>query len=350
MRVYFISGGQDGSSYVRCLLPMIHNGWWGQKTSLRGKTDSTDRMYEGAMSADVVVFQRPMQGEMLEAAKLLKLKGKKIVLDLDDTYSPHSGLPRLLGEMIEQQIDGKLEQVNNMLNDFVKEADLVTVTTPFLKAEYERFNKNVVVIPNMVDPDDWYTPKRNQSDKVRIGIVGSAVMNKDCQQITPLLRKLGRRDDVQLVILGMPSKKEVEARKFYMHEIAYWNTMNIEWHHAVPQADYMKKLNDLELDIMLIPREDNYFNHCKSNVKFLEASMCEIPVIAQGFSTGDSPYQSDLYVSICENLKEWEEAVESLINDKEMRLRMGKLAKQYVLENYNIKNTAHLWKDEYKKL
>ena len=41
---------------------------------------------------------------------------------------------------------------------------------------------------------------------------------------------------------------------------------------------------------MLIPRGENYFNRCKSNIKFLEASMCEIPVIAQSFTTNDSPY------------------------------------------------------------
>ena len=55
--------------------------------------------------------------------------------------------------------------------------------------------------------------------------------------------------------------------------------------------DYFDTLNDLELDIMMIPRKDNYFNKCKSNIKFLEASMCEIPVITNYFK--DSPYEKD---------------------------------------------------------
>jgi glycosyltransferase involved in cell wall biosynthesis len=128
--------------------------------------------------------------------------------------------------------------------------------------------------------------------------------------------------------------------------------MNIEWHHAVPLADYMDKLNDLRLDIMLIPREDNYFNRCKSNVKFLEASMCEVPVIAQGFPDGNSPYQGvdEKQLVICNTIDEWSVAVNALILDKSRRTEMGKSAKKYVLENYNINNNAELWRKEYVKL
>ena len=192
---------------------------------------------------------------------------------------------------MERQVDGKIKEIDRLLKEFAGIADMVTVTTPFLVKEYAPFNKNVVVLPNMVDPDDWDKPKRTKGSRVRIGLVGSTIMNKDSLLITPLLRKLGRREDVQLVIFGLPPESEKEVRKYFAHEIAYWNTMNIEWHPAVPIRDYFGTLNDLELDIMLIPRQENYFNKCKSNVKFLEASMLEIPVIAQTFE--DAPYNDD---------------------------------------------------------
>lgn len=352
MKVYMIPAGYDGCAYVRCLLPQIQNGWWGAMCSLRSGKESNEQMFKGAKEADIVVFQRPMQKEMFEAAILLKQLGKKIVIDNDDTYSPMSGVPRMMTEILERQIDGRLQDINTMLKEFASIADLVTVTTPFLAEEYKPYNKNVVVLPNMVDPDDWDTPKRNKGEKVRVGIVGSAAMNKDSQALTPILRRLGKRDDIQLVLFGIPSLLQEQARKYYGHEIAYWNTMNVEWVPSCQVADYMPTLNNLELDIMLIPREDNYFNRCKSNVKFLEASMCEIPVIAQGFTTGDSPYQGkdEPYMRVCLTLDDWEKNINELVADKKLRRSIGKKAKEYVLKNYNIHNTYKLWKKEYEKL
>lgn len=353
MKVYMIPAGYDGCAFVRCLLPQIHNGWWGTMASLRSGKESNEKMLEGARAADIVVFQRPMQKEMLEAAILLKEMGKKIVFDNDDTYSPLSGVPRLMTEILERQVDGRLQDINTMLKEFSRIADLVTVSTEFLADEYRDFNANVKVLPNMVDPDDWDEPKRTAGNKVRIGIVGSSAMNKDSQVLTPILRELGRRDDIQLVMFGIPALSEEKVRKFYLHEISYWNTMNVEWQPSVNIADYMSTLNNLELDIMLIPREDNYFNRCKSNLKFLEASMCEIPVIAQGFTDGKSPYQGkedSKYMRIAVTVDDWRKNIEELIVSKEVRREMGKKAREYVLNNYQIKNNAHLWQKEYQKL
>lgn len=308
------------------------------------------------MASDIVVFQRPLQQEMLEAALLLKEEGKKIVMDNDDTYTQQNGMPKVMAEMMERQIDEKIEQIDQRLKEFAKIADLVTVSTDFLANEYRHLNENVVVLPNMVDPMDWPTPKRNKGKKVRIGLVGSVAMNNDTKRMVRLLRTLGKRDDVQLVLFGLPpdTKEFEEIRKYFMYEVSYWNTFNVEWHPAVSIADYFASLNNLELDLMLIPRDDNYFNRCKSNVKFLEASMCEIPVIAQGFPDGLSPYQVNpedaKHMLIANSNEEWEFHVNRLINDKKLRRTMGKDARKYVLKNYNITNKAHLWKEAYQKL
>jgi len=352
MKVYHIAGGYDGCFYVRCMLPLIQNGWWGAKTSIRMKPESKQQMLKGAMASDIIVFQRPMQQEHLEAAKLLKQMGKIIVMDNDDTYKSNGGLPKVMAYMLERQIDEKMNDIDARLKEFAKIADLVTVTVPFLAKEYEPYNKNVLVTPNCVDPDDWDTPKRNEDEKVRIGLVGSVAMNNDTKYITGLLRKLAKRDNVELVVFAMPPKETGnETRKFFQHEIAYWNTMNVQWQPSVPLPEYFSTLNNLKLDIMLIPRDDNYFNRCKSNVKFLEASMCEIPVIAQGFEDGLSPYNQDAEaLKLVYTLDQWETAIDELIANKELRRELGKKAHEYVLKNYNIKDKAKIWLDAYKKL
>jgi len=86
---------------------------------------------------------------------------------------------------------------------------------------------------------------------------------------------------------------------------------------------------------------------------FLEAGMCEIPVIAQSFTTNDSPYDKDLNgengILIKDNSK-WMEEVDKLIKDKELRRTIGKNAKKYVLDNYSIQRNAHFWEEAYKTI
>jgi glycosyltransferase involved in cell wall biosynthesis len=346
MKVYFVGNGYDGCYYVRCLQPLIHNGWDGTKTSLASQRATPEQMFQGAMNADVVVFQRPSDEMRVQVVDLLKQAGKIVVFDNDDTYKPNSGVPFQMAHA------ENIEKIDKNLMDFVKKADIVTTTTEFLAEEYREHNKNVYVLPNCIDPDDWDEPLKNESDKVRIGLVGSVTLNGDYDIIVPLLKQLSERKDVQLVVFGLPPKGDAfkVMQESHKKEIEFWNSLNIDWQPLVGMNDYFETLNELRLDIMLIPRAENYFNKCKSNLKFLEAAMLEIPVIASSFSDGNSPYDKDIDGTnglLCKTLDDWQVAIDTLVNNKEIRQEMGKNAKEYVLKNYDIKSHANNWKKLY---
>ena len=333
---------------------MIWNGYDGFWKSLRTSKATNAQMFDGAIKADVVVFHRPLDRKMLEAAKLMKEYGKVIIMDNDDTYVKDSGVPTQMFGPLSGKIKNAVEAIDTTLKEFAAISDLVTVSTETLKQEYIESNGNVVVLPNCVDPMDWGKPKRNKGDKVRIGLVGSVASNKDYEQIIPLLDRLKDRDDVQLVLFALPEKKKGTewVVEMYKPEFEFWNKYKPEWHHFCQIKDYMDTVNGLELDIMLIPRHDNYFNRAKSNLKFLEASMCEIPVIAQAFSTGDSPYQGTedaKHMVLCETSEDWIRETERLIMDREGRETMAKGAREYVINNYNIRNNAKKWHEAYLK-
>ena len=79
-------------------------------------------------------------------------------------------------------------------------------------------------------------------------------------------------------------------------------------------------------------------------------SMLEIPTIAQSFR--DSPYEEldgKIGIKITDNSK-WLEAIMDLANNKEKRLKMGRDAKQYVLDNYTIQKNAYKWAEAYNKI
>lgn len=342
MKVYYVAGNYDGCYYVRCLQPLKANGWAGDLMSIYAKPANREISAKKCLEADVVVFQRPDDPAKVQAMKALKAMGKKIVFDNDDTYKIDADVK--LKEATQQRV--------KVIDDALGVADLVTTTTNFLADEYRKISDNVVVIPNCVNPNDWDEPLKNETDKIRVGFVGSvANTNDDYNHIKKTIKALNKRKDVQLVVFGMPvvSSDTKEVAKLYKKEYDFWGSLDIDWQPLVRMDQYFETLNSLRLDVMLIPRGDNYFNRCKSNIKFLEASMLEIPVVAQSFTDGLSPYDG-LDIPLAVTDEDFLREVTKLIESKDLRQSIGKKSKEYVLENYNINKNAHLWANEYKKL
>lgn len=356
MKVYYIGGAYESCYYVRCLQPLQANGWDGDKISLHSPKASPDKMIKGAMNADIVVFHRPIQKEMYEAAVLLKEAGKKIVMDNDDTYQSNSGVPVQMFGKDREKLDSAINHIDNQLKKFASISDLVTVTTEFLKKEYEGYCKNVVVLPNCVDPFDWDEPEVNDTGKVRLLVTGSVASNRDYENLIPLLEKLKDRKDVQLVLQALPADKPdlQQAREMYKPELDFWNQYNVEWYPFMTLPEYIEFVQKLKIDIMLIPRHDNYFNRCKSNLKFLEASMCKMATVAQSFPDGNSPYETN--PNDIENLvlatdsQDWVDKVLELIDNKQKRDILKNKSHKYVLENYDINKQSYKWKEAYKKI
>ena len=355
-KTYFMSSQYKGCSYVRCLLPTLHGGYNGSVTSLYGDLKDYKTVIAEMKNSDIIVFHRPQNVDAHIVAVELKKIGKKIVFDNDDTFKLDKGNPFYTKKVYGKY--GNVKKHSRLMDNFIRNADATLTTTEFLAEEYRKINKQVFVIPNCVDPDDWSEPKRNEGDKVRIALVGSVTCSKDFEGIKDIIKKLDKRDDIQFVIFGLDDKKHRDKNKIvegiYKDEYKFWDSLkNLEHTPWSKMHEYFDTLNDLKLDIMLIPRAENYFNKCKSNVKFLEAAMCEIPVIAQGFTDGNSPYDKDLNgkngILIKDNSK-WEEEIERLIKDKKLRRAIGKEAKRYTLEHYDIKNNVYKWEEAFNQI
>ena len=343
MKTLMVTNSYKGCAYVRLQLPAWHEGF--------ELAETADGMIERVKYADVVVFHRPESDEHYEIAKKLKKEGKKIVMDNDDTFRLSS---HPLAQFTPEAEEVELKRREECVVRFLKIADLVTTTTEILANEYKENNENVVILPNCIDPMDWEEPLHNETEKVRIGLVGSVAMEYDYRHIQDVLRKLSDRDDVQLFMFGLGNKTHREnnpkVTEAFQDDYDFWDSLDIEHQPWCDISEYPTKLNEARLDIMLIPRRSNYFNQCKSNVKFLEASMCGVPVIAQSFENG--PYEEltdDIGLKIEDN-SEWEEKIESLISDKKKRRGMGEKAREYVIKNYNIEDRSHEWEDAYAKL
>lgn len=352
MRAYFVTSGNWGCYIVRCLLPLVANGWDGDQTSIRYGTKTPENKMLATKQAEVVVFHRPEDANKLKLAQILKKQGKKIVFDNDDTYKDHDAV-RLNEYFDKERVDRGMAKVNSITDAFIIEADLVTCTTEWLAQEYRKLNANVVVLPNCVDPFYFEEPLKNEGDIVRIGVVGSVITSTDLDVLIPIVKHYEKDKRVRIVCFGLPPNRKQNpiVESIYRDEYKFMDSVDVEWHAAVNADVYYDKINSLKLDMMIIPREDNYFNRAKSNLKFLEASMFEIPVIAQGFADKMSPYQvnpeDSKHMVIVEDNSQWIPEIEKMIADKAGRQEMGRKAREYVIENYEINKKAHLWDEAY---
>lgn len=355
MRVYYIGSGNAGCYLVRCLLPLMANGWDGDITSINPLNKTPEDKTRAAKAAEIIVFHRPETPQKIELALHLKKLGKKIVFDNDDTYKDHDSV-KLNDYFDKERTMRGLEALNKHTDAFIIEADLVTTTTEFLADEYRKLNPNVVVLPNYIDPFYFDEPIRNETDIVRIGVIGSIVNSSDIEILAPIIKHYEHDKRVRIVVLGLPPNRKTNpvVEKIYRDEYKFLDSVDIEWHATVNVDKYYEKINSLKLDMAIIPRDDNYFNRAKSNLKFLELSMFEIPVIAQGFSDGKSPYQVNPkdaeHMVIVNDNSQWIPEMEKLITNKELRREMGGKAREYVIENYDIDKNAYKWEDAYKTI
>lgn len=351
MKIYFVGGQYKGCWYVRCLLPMIENGWKGNYVGLGDSAKPVELVAAEMRDADIIVFHRANTNWHHRIAMELQKMGKIIVFDNDDTYQLDEFHPFF--NLDDRGFEENKEKINNVINNFIRNSDLVTCSTEYLAKEYREINQNVVVLPNCVNPDDWDTPLRNEGEKIRIGIVGSTAYHHDFERIKDVLTKLDQDPRVQLVMMGLVKKTSDNPKisEVYDDEYSFWESLkNLEHMAWVPMDEYFDTLNELRLDMMLIPRRENNFNKAKSNIKFLEAAMLEIPVIAQSFP--DGPYEEiehDVNGMLITNDGQWMQCIEKMMS-KVVRDRISKAAKEYVLKNYNIKDKAYLWKETYKQI
>lgn len=338
MKILFLNGSYPFCYYYRGYLPAVYsnNLCVGEFIKTYQMPDP-NKIREMASRADVIVFQRPQGKETYELALRLKSLGKKIIFENDDTYS---AIPlERLGNDKERAL---AVEIQSNLVRFLELADGAIASTDTLADEYRQVNSNVVTLKNCIDPLDKFTVRKNDTRKLRVGLIGSVTSNDDYLHIKEQIRKLDERGDITLVIMGV-KRSDGTFLPTMKEDHDFWASLNnVEWHTYTPITRYMSFVASLALDVAIIPRKDHYFNKCKSNLKFLEMSLLKIPVLAQDFD--GSPYQQDSeYLTLVKENEDWYNYLIDLKESPSKYIEKALKAHDYVLEHYNIKNYAQEW-------
>ncbi len=218
--------------------------------------------------------------------------------------------------------------------DLIAMADLVIAGNDYL-AEYARHhNDNVVVVPTVIDTDRYVpidAPRSTTDNTVIIGWTGSLTSVVHLEQALPMLRELQKKYGERLRFRIISDR--VFADPQLNVESVIWNAEN--------EVD---QLHDIDIGIMPMP--DDEWSRGKCGFKGLQYMGMGKAVVLAAVGANTSIVQDGVNGFLAHNPNEWIEKLSRLIDDAELRTRLGCAARTTVEERYSVK----AWRDRYLQL
>lgn len=225
-----------------------------------------------------------------------------------------------------------------LMEENLRVADMVTVSTEPLARQMRQYNDNVVVIGNYIDAAVLDYP-RHAWDGLTVGWAGSATHAADFAAVSPYLREFYRR---------RPSLRWHSFGHDYGSQTGATRRRFTRWRDIV--EDQQAYHASMRWDIGVAPLADTVFNASKSDLRAKENAAAGIPAVYSRVG----PYAATVVHGetgfLASNRREWLEALNTLADDADLRERMGKQARGQAA-GFTIQGTGgQLWLDALNRL
>ena len=141
-----------------------------------------------------------------------------------------------------------------------------------------------------------------------------------------------------------------QLRPVVLHDQEFFDALKSPNKIFKPAATYDKYLNFLHsCDISLQPLDDSKFNRYKSDIKFLEAAIGGLAVVASPTVYADSVKHEETGL-IARTPKDWKQMLSKLARDANYRKTLGENGKKYVLRERMLMQHIHKRIDWYSDL
>lgn len=282
--------------------------------------------------SEAVVLQREANPHVLDViAQLAKLK-KKVIFEIDDLLTD---VPEYL------TVHEHCVKMRPHLEEALRMADAVTVSTGLLKEQLAVHNENIFVVPNCAStafpPINHYDVEADPAARVpqaTLLIASSDTVRVDFIMLT-LKRLLDEKDlAIKLVGIGPPGK--------FLKEKGF----DIEVHPMMEYDHFKAFLAGQENAIGLIPLDDSVFNRCKSAIKYLDYGVAGIPSVCSNI-----PPYSDVITHgkngfLCpEDAGAWFEAIKQLSTSALLRKKIARAALAHCQKEHGMYRSAAAWQN-----
>jgi len=330
-----------------------------------------------------------------EIMKMINFLEIPVIIDVDDNF--------YLGNDHPMSLTAKKEKWHEPIINHLKLANYVTTTTSIFAEKLKKYNKNVYVFPNAIDPTEkQYEYKKNPSNgKLRVGIICGSSHLHDIELLGDLVTRTA--DNVQIVLCGFDTNgtittynaqtgektqrpiKPEESVWFTYEKILTNNFKGLSNEHKEFLLKFMKGVDDpfinekyrrmwtrniteyathyQNVDVLLCPLKENDFDLVKSELKFVEAGFSHTAVIAQNFgpyTIGSvpmikyggkiNPNGNCLLVDPRKNHKDWVKYINKLAADPEMLKALQENMYNHVKDRYSLDTVCRQRVEFYKQI
>ena len=346
----------------------------------------------------IVAFHRSINPDFEASYSLIqKLNEMGIITidDIDDYWLPTKEHP--IYDVI------RFNKINEKITNNLRVAKYVTTTTTLFADEIMKLNKNVVIFPNAIDPNEpQFKEPTLESDRLRVGWLGGSSHLHDLQLLDQSFSKLtSLKDKLQYVICGFDTRGSVteinsetgehKKRDILPHETVWAQYEKIfTQNYTTVTEDYKKYLNSFinesysnemnepylrvwtrpvqsyaknysKFDVSLAPIKNHIFNRMKSQLKVIEAGFYKKAIIASNLG----PYTIDLkhclehgnfvdgnalLVDENRNHSDWAKFIEKLVKNPNMVKDMGERLYETVKDKYDLNVVTKARAEFYKSL
>jgi glycosyltransferase involved in cell wall biosynthesis len=325
----------------------------------------------------------------------LKRLGIIVIGDIDDYWLPTKEHP-IYTLIIENKM-------NQRIVDNLKACSYVTTTTEIFAEEIRKFNKNVIVLPNAIDPKE---PQFNQptlpSEKIRVGWLGGSSHLHDLKLLEGMVNKLNPiQDKLQYYVCGFDIRGSVteinkqtgertqrpikpEETVWVKYEQIFTDNYKIispeyklfldgfkdDIYPAIKNENYVRvwtrpvesyAKNYSNFDISLAPIKNHIFNRMKSQLKVIEAGFYKKALIASNvgpytidlkhaMKNGEFTDGNALLVDEVKNHSDWAKHIKKLVDNPNMITDLGERLYETVSQKYDLNIVTKTRSEFYKSL
>jgi glycosyltransferase involved in cell wall biosynthesis len=333
---------------------------------------------------DIVHFHRTVGHEYDNSVNLIQRinsLGIITIMDLDDYWLPTKEHP--VHQLVVQN------NLHKKIIENLKVASYVTTTTTFFADEIRKFNKNVFILPNAINPKEpQFNYETLPSDKLRFGWLGGSSHLHDLKLLDGTISKLSsHKDKFSMYLCGFDTRGTVteinqqtgeqkqrdikpEETVWARYEEIFTNKYGVV---DPKHKDFLLKFKDEEyvsdtppfynrvwtkpvtsyasnyrlFDVSLAPIKDHIFNRVKSQLKVIEAGFYKKAIIASNvgpytidlkhsLKNGEFTDGNALLVDEVRSHSDWAKYMKKLIDNPNFAYDLGQRLYETVKDTYDL--------------
>lgn len=206
------------------------------------------------------------------------------------------------------------------VNYVMKWAFKVIAGNEYLASYARQFNQQVQVIPTTIDTENHHTILSNhEKEEIVIGWTGTHTTLHYLDELVPVLKELEKTHAFKFLVISN------EAPKYELNSLEF-----VKWNKETEIEDLAR------MNIGVMPLQHDIWSEGKCGFKGLQYMALEIASIMSPVGVNTSIVHDGKNGFLASNFEDWKEKLTLLIEDKELRIKLGKAGKITINDRYSV--------------